>query len=370
MAVRRDLTSARRLAVPLAVLAAGVLLAHALLLSWLGRALPEPSALKAMADPMFTRLLAPAPAPALVAAVPPPVAAAAAAPRAAKPASAASAAREAHADAEAASPQPPAQALAPAPESVPVAPAVTSAEAAAAPASLSPSSPAASAPTASTPPPPAPPDTWPTDTRLTYLLGGQFRGGPLYGDARVQWQRQGPLYQAQVHVGVQLAGSFSMTSQGEVTPAGLVPRAYEEQRRSRRRAVRLTDTTVVLADGQSVPRPAQVQDAASQFVELGHRFATGQQPLVLGGTVDLWLARPGGVDKWTYDVAAQDLLRTPRHGEVMAWRLTPRPLDKPRGPITAEMWFAPSLQYLPVRIRLSLGEEAQIDLMVDTIEQR
>ncbi len=360
MAVARGLSPARRLAVPLAVLAAGVLLVHALLLSWLGRALPGPSALKAMPEAMFTRLLAPVPVPeeaSLPAPRPVPVAAA---PRAARPASAASATREAPAEEPPRTPEPVAQAAEPA--SPPTAPTTST------------------SPTASALPPPAlaasaaagPPaaDTWPADTRLTYRLGGQFRGGPLYGDARVQWQRQGPLYQAQVQLDVQLAGSFSMTSQGEVTPAGLVPRAYEEQRRSRRRAVRLTDTTVVLADGQSVARPAQVQDAASQFVELGHRFATGQQPLVLGGTVDLWLARPGGVDRWTYDIAAQDLLRTPRHGEVMAWRLTPRPLDKPRGPVTAEMWFAPSLQYLPVRIRLSLGEEAQVDLLVDTIEQR
>lgn len=348
MAVHPSLTAARRLAAPLAVMAvltAGVLLAHALLLSWLGRAMPEPTALQAMAEPMLTRMLAPAPAPQRVAAAPtPPLTAAA--PRAAKPASAASAAPEEPAPAEASPPAAPD--IAQAGESDPLTPAS-----------------AAPAPTGR----PAP-DSWPADTRLTYLMNGQFRGGPLYGDARVQWQRQGPLYQAQVQVGVQLFGSFSMTSQGEVTPSGLVPRAYEEQRRNRRRAVRLTDTAVVLSDGQSIPRPANVQDAASQFVELGHRFATGQQALALGGTVDIWLARPGGVDQWTYDIAAQDLLRTPRHGEVMAWRLTPRPIDKPRGNITAEMWFAPTLQYLPVRIRLTMGEEAQIDLMVDTIEQR
>ena len=34
------------------------------------------------------------------------------------------------------------------------------------------------------------------------------------------------------------------------------------------------------------------------------------------------------------------------------------------------MWFAPSLQYLPVRIRVNMGDEAYVDLMVDKIEQR
>jgi len=47
----------------------------------------------------------------------------------------------------------------------------------------------------------------------------------------------------------------------------------------------------------------------------------------------------------------------------------PRPLANPRGNITAEMWFAPSLQYLPVRIRVATGD-AHVDLFVEKIEQR
>ena len=34
------------------------------------------------------------------------------------------------------------------------------------------------------------------------------------------------------------------------------------------------------------------------------------------------------------------------------------------------MWFAPALQYLPVRIRVNMGTEAHVDLLVETIEQR
>jgi len=47
----------------------------------------------------------------------------------------------------------------------------------------------------------------------------------------------------------------------------------------------------------------------------------------------------------------------------------PRPIERPRGNITAQMWFAPSLQYLPARIRIALGEEAWLDLMVERIDQ-
>lgn len=210
---------------------------------------------------------------------------------------------------------------------------------------------------------------WPPDTRLSYRLGGNYRG-ELHGSAEVLWQREGTRYQAVMHVDVGLLLSLRFTSQGEITARGLAPAVYEEQLRKRRRGVRLDADSVRLDKGQRVPRPEGVQDAASQFVELGQRFATGQQPLVAGAQIHLWLARPGGVDAWTYDVVGEDTVHLPRLGAVAAWHLRPRPLARPRGPISAEIWYAPALQYLPVRILLTQAPDTWMDLLVDTIEQR
>ena len=60
-----------------------------------------------------------------------------------------------------------------------------------------------------------------------------------------------------------------------------------------------------------VPRPPGVQDSASQFVELGHRFATGKDVLEVGRSVSYWMARPGGVDLWTYDIVGKEMLQSP-----------------------------------------------------------
>ena len=219
--------------------------------------------------------------------------------------------------------------------------------------------------------PVAPPAAdWPADTRVSYRLGGQFRSGELHGSARVQWQRLGSKYEARVDIDVTLLASLVLTSQGEVTPQGLFPRAYEEMRRSGPRGNRLGDDTIVLNDGRSVPRPQGVQDTASQFVELGHRFATGQEVLEVGRSVSIWMARPGAVDLWTYDIVGREVLQTPQLGPVDAFHLKPRPIENPRGNITAEMWFAPSLQYMPVRIKVSMGDATWVDLVVDKIEQR
>jgi hypothetical protein len=134
--------------------------------------------------------------------------------------------------------------------------------------------------------------------------------------------------------------------------------------------VRLGTDSITLNDGRSVPRPPGVQDTASQFVELAHRFASGQDVLEVGRSVSFWMARPGAVDLWTYDIVGREILQTPELGAIEAFHLKPRPIANPRGNITAEMWFAPSLRYLPVRIRVNMGEATFVDLLVEKIEQR
>jgi hypothetical protein len=362
-----------------------VLLLHALALQWLAAQLEQPSPLRPLATPMFTRLLTPE-APAVI--VPAPITPSAprvrrpaissvAGPRAvapAAPASAAKAAASAAATAQApvttgAAPSLPAasEVVASTPEAatVPAASAPPAATVASAPESTAnvatPASPGASAPAAL--------DSWPADTRLSYELGGYYRGD-LHGSARVQWQRQDKHYQNRVEIDLTLLASLVLTSQGEVTPQGLVPRVYEELRRSGPRVVRLGDDTVTFNDGKTAPRPEGVQDAASQFVELSHRFASGQETLAVGRSVSLWMARPGGLDLWTYDIVEREVLKLPELGPVEAFRLKPRPIANPRGNITAEIWFAPSLQYLPVRIRVHMGDATFVDLLVEKIEQR
>ncbi|TFY97501.1 DUF3108 domain-containing protein [Ramlibacter rhizophilus] len=405
---------------PAVLLVVAVLLLHLAALEWLARRhLQPPSALSQIAEPLFTRLLAPAappppapgtPAPALarverptITALPPeapPVPAPS--PPAPAPEPPAPPAREPEPEPEsvAAAQQqqeaPPAE-EAPEPRAdagAAVEPPLPAQEAAQPPApdtATASSEEAPRADAAGTEPAPAPapaqaeaapdpqaaggtdtasPDRWPGDSRLGYELTGQYRGGPLHGSAQVQWQRQGVLYQVRVSIHINLVGSRVLTSQGLVRPEGLEPRVYEETWRGKRRSVRLQDGRVLFTDGSSAEMPPGVQDTASQFVELGHRFASGREALRVGGTAEVWLARPGGVDLWTYDVVESERLTTRAHGEVEAFRLKPRPLSKPRGNITAEIWIAPTLQYLPVRIRVNVGEEDFVDLMVETIEQR
>ena len=375
----------------LAVTTVLVLLLHALALALLSSLLRPPSLLKTMATPFYTRSIAPE-VPAVVAAAPAPMEIKPNRPTALiRPARAATknkarttskpsqgATEATDVAPESATEPPEVTAQAPDTPASAASPAVANdqttaaavADANAAPPATEPVAAASAAPAASAPSAGDAPflASWPSDTRLTYKLGGNYRG-ELHGSARVLWQREGTRYHTAVEMSAGLLASLSFTSQGDITEGGLRPEVYEENVRGRRRGVRLGED-VRLNNGDRIARPEAVQDTASQFVELGHRFSTGQVKLVPGAQVNFSMARPGGIDEWTYDVIGEETLHLPRLGPVPTLHLKPRPLSKPRGPISAEIWYAPSLQYLPVRIRITQGNDNYIDLMVDTIEQR
>ena len=220
--------------------------------------------------------------------------------------------------------------------------------------------------------PPAPStvtqDAWPADTRLSYSVKGYYRGD-FYGWGQVQWQHSEGRYQVQVDMRLALLFTGTLISQGELTADGLQPRVYEERGMGRSRRLVFDGVTVTLNYGNRMPQPPGLQDTASQFVELTQRFSSGRQALVVGAEVPVWLARPREMYLWTYDVVALETLQLAELGEVPAFHLKPRPLVNPRGVINAELWFAPSLQYLPVRIRVNLGNDNYAELTVKRIEQ-
>lgn len=215
-------------------------------------------------------------------------------------------------------------------------------------------------------PPVAPAFDWPPSTRLDYRLEGH-RNGPLQGDARVEWRRQGEQYEVMVSVRLPPWFERRMVSHGVIGPAGLMPRRYDQEtqvalRDLRRATVLLApDGAVTLANGQSAQAPAGVQDSASQFVQITWLFLTQAARLPVGAEVTLPLVLPHRVGQWVYDVVAQETVFLPI-GPVEALHLKPRPNSGKPNEVSVEMWMAPQLQYLPVRLRLQQDADTHLEL--------
>ena len=211
---------------------------------------------------------------------------------------------------------------------------------------------------------------WPASTRISYALTGNYRGA-VNGTAQVEWIRAGADYQ--VHLDLVVGPGFAplitrrMSSDGAITAAGLAPRRYDEDTRvmlrdRNRITLRFEPGSVVLANGERRDTVPGVQDTASQFVQLTYVFSTRPELLRVGGTVDIPLALKNKVDVWTYDVVGEEILAT-AFGPLPTLHLTPQRPPKP-GDLSAEIWFAPQLRYLPVRIRIRQDAQTYIDLLI------
>jgi hypothetical protein len=218
---------------------------------------------------------------------------------------------------------------------------------------------------------------WPPSTRLSYNLVGDYRG-PVQGKARVEWLRSGNRYQ--VHLDVRVGADFApllsrrMSSDGVLTEAGLKPQRYDEEtkvllREVRRQTIFFEPERIVLPRGGVQPTVAGVQDTASQFVQLSWMFTLQPQLLRTGQTVEVPLALARRVDRWVYDVVGEEVLDLPV-GPIKAWYLKPRLQSKTNSDLSVETWFAPTLQYLPVRIRIRQDEVSYIDLTLERLPQQ
>ncbi len=218
---------------------------------------------------------------------------------------------------------------------------------------------------------------WPPSTRLSYTLVGEYQG-PVEGQAQVEWLRQGTRYQVHmtVSVGPPFAPLFSrrVTSEGEITPQGLKPSRYDEETRilldTRRLTIWLDQDQVRLPNGQALPRPEGVQDSASQFVQMTWLFITQPERLQAGRSLEIPLALPRRVEPWIYDVVGTEDVATPV-GLVSAVHVKPRREARRAGnELTPELWVAPSLQYLPVRMLIRRDANTWMDLTVQRLPQQ
>ncbi len=267
--------------------------------------------------------------------------------------------------AAAALPEPPASA--PAAAEAPVAVAEGLAASAAAAASAVSAASAASAPATAG-------FDWPPSTRLAYTLTGNVRG-PVDGQAQVEWLRSGMRYQ--VHLDLSIGPSFAplgarrLSSDGDLGETGLQPRRYDEEtrvafREPRRLTVFFDADRIRFANGKDAPKPPGAQDTASQFVQLTWLFTTQPQLLQVGQVINIPLALPRYLDNWAYEVVARETLSTPV-GPLETVHVKPRREPRPGQELTAEMWIAPSLQYLPVRIVIHQDKDTFLDMLISRL---
>jgi hypothetical protein len=248
----------------------------------------------------------------------------------------------------------------PAPAPAPPVPPAVSAEAP--PPAPPPAAPEAAPPAASVPPPGQAPVaiSIPGSVRLKYKLTGLSRNMNYTANGEMTWLRDGNRYEASMVVSAFLLGTRSLSSVGEVTADGLAPKRFGDKSRSELAAHFDADKGKITF---SANRPDAVwqrgaQDRLSVFFQLAGLLAGQPEGFPAGSKIPIYTVGPREAETWAFSVEAEEALSLPM-GELRALRLTREPRREFDQKV--EAWFAPSLAYWPVRIKITQSNGDFVD---------
>ncbi len=167
-------------------------------------------------------------------------------------------------------------------------------------------------------------------------------------------------YEARMEVGAFLLGSRVLSSTGRMTADGLAPKRFSDKFRSELAAHFERDRGRV-SFSANTPEAALLpgaQDQLSIFVQLAAMVAGAPEKYPSGTTITIQTVGPRSAEPWIFGIEESEKLQLPG-GELTALRLSRNPRKEYDQKV--EIWLAPSLGYLPARIRITQSNGDFID---------
>jgi len=215
----------------------------------------------------------------------------------------------------------------------------------------------------SPPPPSSPaPPTYRTAPPPSMDMKYEVRRGGYAGDARITWRidvdgRYTLEMQGTGAAGAPASLTPHWTSRGALDADGVAPERFAVSRRGRERhaANFRRDAGIVSFAGpaRTWPLAAGAQDRLSWIVQLAAVLQAEPALAAAGTQISMMVVGAhGDAGLWTFTVQRQVVVEGLGGEAVPAWLLH-RESDHAHDP-RVQVWLAPSLHYLPVRLRLTL----------------
>ncbi|WP_258186984.1 DUF3108 domain-containing protein [Variovorax sp. WS11] len=191
----------------------------------------------------------------------------------------------------------------------------------------------------------------PGSVQLAFAVTGQIGAAPMQGVfGKLTWQQDGQQYDAQLSLNFLFKTIRSQHSNGVIGPGGIEPARFSDTRRSEVAAhfMREQAQVVFSNNAPSVPLLPGAQDRLSVILQLGALMAGDPARYPPGAAFAIQTVGPRDADLWIFKVEDDEHLKL-QAGEFNARKLT----RNPRKPYDdkVELWIAPELGYLPVRIK-------------------
>ncbi len=193
---------------------------------------------------------------------------------------------------------------------------------------------------------------FPPSARLKYDVKGEIKGFPYHVKGDLQWAQDGKTYNARMEISHFLLGARVQTSTGRMGTHGLEPIRFGDKVRSEVAAhfnYELNKVTFS-ANTPDVPLLPGAQDQLSVILQMASMLAADPKLFTQGSTLSFQAVGPKSAEAWIFTIGTSEKLGLPG-GELSALRVWREPLGEYDSRV--EIWFAPEMNYLPVRVRLT-----------------
>lgn len=213
----------------------------------------------------------------------------------------------------------------------------------------------------------------PPSAKLDYLIRADIQGLSLEGSGTIDWQFTSPKYRLQFDTRSPLIGLLlSERSEGNVERRHLQPASFYSKR-FRKDAVtvnfdRQAGSIIFPGDTAPLKLEGNEQDRISVLWQLVSMVRAAPTRFNAGSPWKFFVIGHRGGEAWTFTVSDKERLRTSM-GEVDSLHLVHLPPEHSKAP-KVDIWLAPAMEWLPVRIRFSEENGDTIEQTLDKIQKK
>ena len=200
----------------------------------------------------------------------------------------------------------------------------------------------------------------PGSMRLHYKVEVRKGGMSLQANGQLHWRHDANSYEAKLEVSAPLLPSRSQHSAGRITAEGLAPLRFSDKGRHEEAAHFERDKgRVSFSNNQpDAPLLPGAQDRLSVLLQLGAMIAGSPGKFPPGTHATIQTAGTRDSEPWIFTVEGEEQLQLPG-GKLAALKLIRNP--RKEYDTKVELWLAPGMDYVPVRLRLTQPNGDSVD---------